>query len=321
MSLILADIRRSNHCLQNQTSKRSNRLIPLIGSICKGPIGISQLPRTWWKAVTRAVGVLDSEYPDKSGGLDTWCLEHLELNIDETYDYLRSELPDYVTFESWVVDQKGGKVHAAKIARFNQIIVHRQHIRPNKITETYADIGFDPDVDTYTSALLLNTLQDWQLFHARDLGYVANAGSTPLISSLDLGPMGVMQLARTWQKVLLDAKGLLHDDYPAFGGGLDRSVIEALGLNQEETLDYLRNELPTYMGFERWIQGRAGDIDHAKVEQFQNHLLQREHKGPKLADIHERTGCDPGITNGVLLNHLEDWRYAYDLIVAPHRND
>lgn len=295
-------------------------MIPLIGSICKGPIGISQLPRTWWKAVTRAVDILDSEYPDRSGGLDTWCIDHLELDIDKTYDYLRSELPDYVTFESWVLDQKGGKLHAAKIARFNQIILHRQHIRPQKIAETYADIGFDPDVDTHTSALLLNTLQDWQLFHARDLEGVGVGSIAPLVSSLDVGPMGIMQLARTWQKVLLDAKGLLHDDYPAFGGGLDNSVIDALGLDQVETLEFLRNELPTYMDFEHWIQGRVGDINHTKVEEFQSHLVNREHKGPKLADIHQRTGCDLGIANGVLLNHLEDWRYAYDLIIAPHRN-
>jgi len=58
---------------------------------------------------------------------------------------------------------------AAKTAEFNEMLLHRSHShRPHKIAETYADIGFDPEVDDYTSALLLNTLQDWHLFHAND---------------------------------------------------------------------------------------------------------------------------------------------------------
>lgn len=65
-------------------------MVPLLGSICKGSLGICQLPRTWWKVLTRAVGFLDSDYPDNSGGLDTWCLQAIELDVDEVYDYLVS---------------------------------------------------------------------------------------------------------------------------------------------------------------------------------------------------------------------------------------
>ena len=40
-------------------------------------------------------------------------------------------------------------------------------------------------------------------------------------------------------------------------------------------------------------------------------------------DIHQLTECDPFIKNAILLNHLEDWRYAYDIAIAiaiaPHR--
>ncbi len=297
-------------------------MIPLIGSICKGPLGVCQLPRTWWKALTRAVDLLDPAYPDNSGGLDTSCLQAIGLEVDETYDYLRSELPDYVAFERWIVDKKNGQLPAAHIARFNENVRYRRHNRPHKIAETYADIGFDIDVDTYTSALLLNTLQDWHLFHANDYGAErcdVPPNMPPLVSSLDVGPLGVLQLARTWHKVLLEEKGLLHDDYPALGGGLDQKVLDALGLEREKTLTYLRETQPTYMDFERWIIAQIGAVEREKVDSFHTFLLNREHPEAKRAAIYALTGCDTSITKGVLLNHLEDWRYAYDIAITPHK--
>ena len=297
-------------------------MIPLIGSICKGSIGVSQLPRTWWKTVTRAVGLLDPAYPDRSAGLDTMCLEAIELDLDETYDYLRAELPDYVTFEDWILDKKGGKLPAARVARFNEVILYRRHSRPEKITETYTDIGFDPDVDTHTSALLLNTLQDWQLFHRDDYSSEdcdIPPGFPPLISSIEVGQLDVMQLSRTWCKVLLEAKGLLNSGYPACGGGLDQRVLDALGLDRNGTLAYIRENLPTYLDFEAWVISSIGEVDRAKVDGFQTVMLNREHAEPKRTEIHDLTGCDRTISSGALLNHLEDWRYAYDNAIVPRR--
>jgi hypothetical protein len=100
-------------------------MIPMIGSICQGSLGVCQLGRTWWKTLTRAVDLLDPAYPDNSGGLDTWCLQALELDVDEVYEYLRAELPDYVTFERWILEQKGGELPIAKVTRFNEIVRYR----------------------------------------------------------------------------------------------------------------------------------------------------------------------------------------------------
>ena len=142
------------------------------------------------------------------------------------------------------------------------------------------------------------------------------AGIPPLISSLDVGPLDVVQLPRMWHKVLLEAKGLLNADYPDCGGGLDQKVLDALGLNREKTLTYLRETLPSYVRFESWVIAEVREIDRAAVESFRAALIQREHPDPKLTDIHDRTGCDRSIPNGALLNHLGDWRYAYDLLIA-----
>lgn len=295
-------------------------MIPLIGSACRGPLDICQLPRTWWKAVTRRVGLLDETYPDNSGGLDAWCLDALELDVDETYAYLRDALPDYVTFESWIVDRKEGAFSTARITRFNDLVRRRVHSRPAKIAETYADIGFDPEVHTEISALLLNTLQDWQLWHRVDfLGNRIPDNVPPLISSLDVGPLDVPQLARTWHKVLLDAQGKLNADYPACGGGLDQRVLDALGLDRDTTVGYLRDNLPTYLAFEAWVLEQIGEVDRERVNAFTQAMVTREHPEPKLSGIHDLTGCDRSITNGCLLNHVEDWRYAYDLLIVPRK--
>ena len=291
-------------------------MIPLIRSICQGPLGISQLPRTWWKAITRQVGLLDETYPDNSGGLDAWCLDALELDVDETYAYLDDELPDYVTFEQWVVDRKNGAFSKARIKRFNLMLQRRVHSRPHKITETYGDIGYDPETHTEVGALLLNTLQDWSLFHDRD--YASGdipQGIPPLISSLDVGPLNVVQLARTWHKVLLDAKGLLNEDYTACGSGLDQRVLDALGLDRDNTLAYLTESLPSYLAFQAWVTEQMGEVDRERVGEFRQRMLTRKHPDPKLSGIHDLTGCDRSITNGRLLNHVEDWHYAYDMLI------
>jgi hypothetical protein len=222
-----------------------------------------------------------------------------------------------VRFETWIVERTAGRFNRAGIDRFSKVVETRVHSRPHKVVETYADIGYDLDTHTEINALLLNTLQDWQLFHTTDFasGNVP-AGIPPLISSLDVGPLDVVQLPRMWHKVLLEAKGLLNADYPDCGGGLDQKVLDALGLNREKTLTYLRETLPSYVRFESWVIAEVREIDRAAVESFRAALIQREHPDPKLTDIHDRTGCDRSIPNGALLNHLGDWRYAYDLLIA-----
>ena len=46
-------------------------MVPLISSLAYGPLGACQLPRTWWKVLTRNAGILDDEYPDMTdNGLD-----------------------------------------------------------------------------------------------------------------------------------------------------------------------------------------------------------------------------------------------------------
>ena len=84
-----------------------------------------------------------------------------------------------------------------RIARWNESLVPRTHYRPDKIDETYGDIGWSPEETTEVSAVLLNCLQDWHLFHSRVFARVLTPDASglpgpvaPTLSSIDRGPVG-----------------------------------------------------------------------------------------------------------------------------------
>ncbi len=284
-------------------------MIPLISSLCKGPLGAAQLPRLWWKNLLKASGHLNADYPHCSGGLDIDVIQMFKLDKEQTLGYLQNEKPDYLQFEAWV--EQHGTIDPQRIERWSKALAGRTHRRPEKIDETYADIGYDQAEVTEVSAVLLNDLQDWQLFHREDLMGNLSKMMPPLLSSIDVGPLGICQLPRTWLKTCLRAKGLLHEDYPDCAeGSLDQHCIKTLELDQEQTLAFLRENLPTYLQFEDWVQ-QEGQLDDAEIAAFNERLLGREHIPAKLEDIHSTLGRKQTWTRGVLLNNLEDWHYAH----------
>ncbi|NKB72291.1 MAG: hypothetical protein GKR89_34875 [Candidatus Latescibacteria bacterium] len=293
-------------------------MIPLISTLCRGPLNVGQLPRFWWKVLNHQAGLLDASYPYCSAGLDTYVLQTLQLDRDTTIAYLRDQMPTYLEFEDWVLAQKGGALHQPTVERWNNCLLARTHIDPAKIDETYDDIGYSRDI-TIGSAVVLNCLQDWTLFHRHDLtGQSSPKSVPPLLSSTDQGPLGICQLPRTWLKTSLRARDLLHEDYPdCADGSLDQRCMRALGIDQEQTLTYLRDNLPTYLEFEDWVRQQAGPIDQEAVAEFNCTLLERQHIPAKLADIHATLDRPNNgtWTGGVLLNHLEDWQYAHNWLM------
>jgi hypothetical protein len=295
-------------------------MIPLISTLCKGPLGVAQLPRFWWKNILHHTGLLDPAYPHCSGGLDLFVLQTLKLDREKTLEYLRRERPAYLRFEDWVLDQCGGSLHQPTIERWNKTLEQRTHVAPDKIRETYTDIGLDENA-TIASAVLLNCLQDWQLFHRSDLtGKNSNlkVPIAPLISSTDQGPLGICQLPRTWLKTCLKARGLLHPDYPDCAeGSLDQRGLRTLGVDQGKALSYLREKIPTYLEFEDWVRRETGGrIDKEAVEEFNRLLTERQHRPAKIEEIHALLGRPKTWTSGVLLNHLEDWHYAHAAVMS-----
>ena len=292
-------------------------MIPLISSICYGPLGVCQLPRFWWKALLRKKGLLDAEYPDCSPGLDDGVMRAIGLDREATLTFLRTGTPTYLDFEAWVLRQKGGSLDGEAVGNWNFAVRSRVYKSPAKIEETYRDIGFGPDVRV-NSAVILNSFQDWQLFHKRDLnsGFSGVGGKVvPLVATIDYGPLGVCQLPRTWYKILLRAKGLLHPDYPDMTkSGLDPRVLAVLKLDVEVVLKYVRENLPDYLTFEAWgLEQTKGRIDRDAVEAWNTFLRQRIHIDAKRTEIHGTVGRkdDGTITSAVVLNHIEDWHLAH----------
>ncbi len=293
-------------------------MVPLISSLAYGPLGACQLPRTWWKVLTRNAGILDGEYPDVSDGLDRRVLEVLGLDRETTLAYLRENMPSYLEFEAWILEQRGddfwGFEQQDAIVRWNASVRARRHRSPEKIEETYTDTGLPRDAGI-DSATVLNSLQDWQLFYKRDLSELSG-NIVPLVATIDYGPLGVRQLPRTWYKILLRAKGLLHPDYPDMTeSGLDPRVLRALNLDIDATLNHIRENLPSYLEFEGWVLEQCGgQIPAQAVDEWNDYLCNRIHNDAKRAEIRATVGCGD-ISSAVVLNHIEDWHFAHQWLL------
>lgn len=136
------------------------------------------------------------------------------------------------------------------------------------------------------------------------------AGMIPTISSGVAGPLGVLHLPRFWSKVLMDAKGVLHEDYPACGMGYDQMVLDALGLDKETTLAYIADNSPTYPQFEAWVlEQRGGSLDADAVAKLNAAIEGYNHDDDTRKGILDANGLedDGSILDAVNLNNLDDW--------------
>lgn len=136
------------------------------------------------------------------------------------------------------------------------------------------------------------------------------AGMIPTISSGVAGTLGVLHLPRFWSKVLMDAKGVLHEDYPACGMGYDQMVLDALGLNKETTLAYIADNSPTYPQFEAWVlEQSGGSLDADAVAKLNAAIEGYNHDDDTRKGILDANGLedDGSILDAVNLNNLDDW--------------
>lgn len=132
----------------------------------------------------------------------------------------------------------------------------------------------------------------------------------PLISSGTAGPLGVLHLPRLWQKASLEAVGKLAAGYPGCGKGYDQMVIDALGLDRQKTLDYIKQNKPTYPQFENWVKSQPGvKLDKANVEKLNSSIRGYIHGDDTRKGIlgANQINDDGSIKDAVNLNNLDDW--------------
>ncbi|MDA7882084.1 DUF5069 domain-containing protein [Akkermansiaceae bacterium] len=136
----------------------------------------------------------------------------------------------------------------------------------------------------------------------------------PTITSGIAGPLGVLHLPRLWQKASLDAVGKLHSDYPAAGAGFDQMTLDALGINREAFLDYVKANKPSYTALEQWIlDQKGGALDAPAIDAHNAAVVGYNHDDDTRGAILKAVGiADNGaILDAVNLNNLEDWQDFY----------
>ena len=132
----------------------------------------------------------------------------------------------------------------------------------------------------------------------------------PLIGSSQAGPLGAIHLPRLWSKLLMSAKGVLDDEYDECGTGFDQMVLDGLGLDREQTLNYLKTDLPTYPQFEQWVLKQRGiGLGQSVIDKSNQAIIDYLHPDEDVASISEAVGtnADHSMKDALTLNTLEDW--------------
>jgi hypothetical protein len=133
----------------------------------------------------------------------------------------------------------------------------------------------------------------------------------PLISSGTAGPLGVLHLPRLWLKASLEARGNLAAGYPGCGKGFDQMVLDGLGLDRQKTLDFIKNNRPSYIQFESWIKQQPGvKLDKGNIDKLNGSIRAYNHADDTRKGILSASGLqDDGAAfrDAVNLNNLDDW--------------
>jgi hypothetical protein len=138
-------------------------IIPLISSGTAGPLGVLHLPRLWQKASLAAVGKDHPDYPACAPGYDTMVLSGLGIEVETFKKFIADNKPTYPQLEAWVLEQSGGALDAAAVAKLNAAITGYNHTDDVR-TSILGACGI-PDEGKILDAINLNNLDDWQSFH------------------------------------------------------------------------------------------------------------------------------------------------------------
>lgn len=145
------------------------------------------------------------------------------------------------------------------------------------------------------------------------------SATVPLVSSSTKGPLGAVHLPRLWLKLSLAAHGQLPGDYDECGKGFDQMTLDALGLDRQKTIDYIRGNHPSYMEFEHWVvQQNGGNIDPARIERHNAAVHGYNHSDEVASTMRSATGIKAGhVKDAVTLNTIDDLE-AYHKAMHHH---
>ena len=144
----------------------SDKIVPLISSGTKGPLGVLHLPRLWQKVSLEAAGKIDDGYPGIGAGYDAMVIAGLGLDTEAVRAHITNDKPTYPQFEAWVKGQEGAKLDDASIGELNASIEgynHDDETRQGILSSNGLPDGEPKD------AINLNNLDDWLEFHSAEI--------------------------------------------------------------------------------------------------------------------------------------------------------
>ena len=140
----------------------------------------------------------------------------------------------------------------------------------------------------------------------------------PLISSGLAGPLGALHLPRLWQKVSLEAAGKLADGYPGLGKGYDSMTCDALGVNADALVAFVKANKPTYPQFEAWIRANGTKLTKADIHRHNLAIQGYCHGDDVRKSILSANGIpDDGsvLPDAINLNNLDDWNEFHQAVL------
>jgi hypothetical protein len=144
----------------------SDKIVPLISSGTKGPLGVLHLPRLWQKVSLEAAGKIADGYPGIGAGYDAMVIAGLGLDTEAVRAHITNDKPTYPQFEAWVKGQEGAKLDDASIGELNASIEgynHDDETRQGILSSNGLPDGEPKD------AINLNNLDDWLEFHSAEI--------------------------------------------------------------------------------------------------------------------------------------------------------
>ena len=138
----------------------------------------------------------------------------------------------------------------------------------------------------------------------------------PIISSYTAGPLGLLHLPRMWLKALLLAKDMLADDWGCGAGGLDKRMMDPIGVDKVACMDWLTRELPTYADTEAWIVANASSLNAESIARSNAVMLVVPLPPGLNAQFQAFMKIDASVENAIMLNNYDDWQTIHHQVFA-----
>ena len=286
-------------------------LVPLVGPLVPGPLGVVHLPRMWLKGILSAARSLPDVYFDDYKGFNKRVVDGIGLEPEAWFAFLKT-MPTYLAAENYVREH-ATKLDAASIAAVNAEIAGLPRPEENAV-KVREIVGLD--VPGFNNSAMLINLDDWFAIHKelvahKDDGIVP---FVPMVSSGQVGFLGVPHLPRLWMKALSRATGALPKDWKSgLECGFDLQLAKLTGLDLEAAIAYIDAELPDYLTFERWFGQYVGPMTDAQKAELSAKIAVLEQPEDRAeSNLIEAGAADLKTRNTIMINDLVDWKHMYD---------